>query len=115
MKITETSLPGVLAGQFSAASCWAVLYHMTRAGAVSWCGFACAIFARAYALLHGIVPGVTPIPSAGYSTLANRPRNSQLSNNMLKTRFDVQSAHWETALDNVILRLTDSLGSIDSV
>jgi dTDP-4-dehydrorhamnose reductase len=114
-KATRTIADGALAGQFGAASSWAGLYHMTCTGSVSWCGFARAIFARSDALLHGKVPGVMPILSAGYSTLANRPRNSQLSNKKLKTRFDVQLAHWETALDYVILRLTDSLGSHDSM
>lgn len=114
-KATRTITDGVLVGQFGVASSWAGLYHMTCAGSVSWCGFARAIFARADALLHGKVPRVTPISSAGYSTLANRPRNSQLSNKKLKTSFDVQLAHWEAALDYVILRLTDSIGSLDSM
>ena len=114
-KATRTIADGVQAGQFGAASSWAGLYHMTCAGSVSWCGFARAIFARSDALLHGKVPGVMPILSAGYSTLAKRPRNSQLSNKKLKTRFDVQLEHWEAALDYVILRLTDSLGSLDSM
>ena len=105
---TRAIVSGVLAGQFGAPSSWAGLYHMTCGGSVSWCGFARAIFARADNLLHGKVPVVKPIVSAEYPTPAKRPRNSLLSNEMLNTRFSVQLAPWEVALDTVILRLADT-------
>jgi dTDP-4-dehydrorhamnose reductase len=114
-KATRTITAGVMSDQFGATFVWAGLYHMTCVGSVSWCGFARAIFARADVLLQGNVPRVTPIPSAEYTTLANRPRNSQLSNIKLKNSFNVQLEHWEAALDYVIRRLTNSQGSPDSM
>jgi dTDP-4-dehydrorhamnose reductase len=107
---TRAIVSGVLTGQFGAPSSWAGLYHMTCAGSVSWCGFARAIFARADTLLHGKVPTVRPIASAEYPTPAKRPRNSLLSNEKLHTRFGVQLAPWEAALDTVLLRLADNTG-----
>jgi dTDP-4-dehydrorhamnose reductase len=83
---------------------------MTCGGSVSWCGFARAIFARADSLLHGKVPTVMPIASAEYVTPAKRPRNSLLSNEKLHTRFGVQLAPWEAALETVLLRLADTAG-----
>ena len=105
---TRDIVSGVLSGQFGDPSSWAGLYHMTCGGSVSWFGFARAIFARAGNLLHGKVPVVLPIASAAYITPAKRPLNSLLSNEKLHTRFGVQLAPWEAALDTVLLRLKDS-------
>jgi dTDP-4-dehydrorhamnose reductase len=91
-----------MTGQFGKTEEWAGLYHMTCSGAVSWCGFAQAIFARAGNLLDGKVPVVTPITSAEYPTAAKRPQNSVLSNAKLEARFGVKLASWEGALDTVI-------------
>jgi dTDP-4-dehydrorhamnose reductase len=102
---THTIVNGVLAGRFGAASSWAGLYHMTCSGYVSWCSFARAIFTRAQALLDGKMPTVNPIPSSEYPTPARRPQNSVLSNEKLRTRFDVRLATWESALDEVLRRL----------
>jgi dTDP-4-dehydrorhamnose reductase len=50
---------------------------------------------------------VRPISSAEFVTLAKRPRNSVLSNEKLFTRFGIGLDSWETALDEVILRLAE--------
>ena len=98
----------ILAGQFGAADSWAGLYHMTCSNSTSWCGFAREIFARAGGLLDGKTPEVIPIGSADYPTPARRPHNSVLSNALLRSRFDVQLAPWEIALEAVIHALTGS-------
>lgn len=105
---TWTIVNGILAGQFGPVSDWAGLYHMTCSGSVSWCGFARAIFARAQALLGDKTPKVQQVHSSDYPTLARRPLNSMLANEKLELRFGVHLAPWETALDEVIRRLTIS-------
>ena len=102
---TRAIVSGVLAGQFGDLSNWAGLYHMTSSGAVSWCGFAQAIFARAGDLLDGKMPVVHPILSSEYPVAAKRPQNSVISNEKLRARFGVQLSSWEAALDAVLLRL----------
>lgn len=99
---TRTIVNGVLAGEFGAESNWAGLYHMTCGGAVSWCGFAQAIFARAQGMLAGKSPAVHPILTSAYPTAAKRPLNSVLSNEKLYEKFGVRLASWEAALDRVL-------------
>lgn len=99
---TRTIVNGVLAGEFGAESNWAGLYHMTCGGAVSWCGFAQAIFARAQRMLAGKSPAVHPILTSDYPTAAQRPLNSVLSNEKLYEKFGVRLASWEAALDRVL-------------
>ena len=104
---TRAVVAGVLAGRYGSTDSWSGLYHMTCGGSVSWYGFARAIFDRANNLLDGKVPDVRPISSAQFITPAKRPRNSVLSNEGLFTRFGIRLDSWETALDEVILRLAE--------
>ncbi len=103
---TRTIVSGVMAGRFGSAANWAGLYHMSCSGSVSWCGFARAIFARAQNQLNGKVPEVIPIPSSEYAALAKRPRNSILSTEKLRACFGFSLGPWETALDEVMRKLT---------
>ena len=103
---THTIVDGVLAGQYGSAENWAGLYHMTCSGSASWCGFARAIFTRAQALLGGKMPALNPIPSSEYPTPARRPQNSVLSNEKLHACFGVHLAPWQSALNEVLRRLT---------
>jgi dTDP-4-dehydrorhamnose reductase len=103
---THTIVDGVLAGQYGSTENWASLYHMTCSGSVSWCGFARAIFTRAQALLDGKTPEVNPILSSEYPTPAERPQNSVLSNEKLHGCFGVHLAPWQSALNEVLRRLT---------
>lgn len=100
-RATRAIVDGILAGQFSN---FAGVYHMTCSGAVSWCGFARAIFARA-AQSGFNTPNVHPIPTSAYPTPARRPANSVMSNEKLRARFGVSLAPWESALDAVLTRL----------
>jgi dTDP-4-dehydrorhamnose reductase len=99
---TRTIVEGVHAGRFGAEESWSGIYHMTCSGAVSWCGFAKAIFERARPMLNGKNPAVHPIPASAYLTPARRPQNSVLSNEKLYKRLGVRLAPWEQALNQVI-------------
>jgi dTDP-4-dehydrorhamnose reductase len=99
---TSRIATGILAGQFGNAADWAGVYNMTCPGAVSWCGFAKAIFSRAPQLLRSKTPIVNAIPSSQFPTPARRPLNSVLSNEKLVGRFGFQLASWEIALDQVL-------------
>ena len=78
------------------------IYHMTAAGATSWCGFAKAIFAQAE--LEN-VPRVVPIGTAEYPTPAVRPKNSVLSNAKFEKTFGFRMAGWEEQLIEVMAEL----------
>jgi dTDP-4-dehydrorhamnose reductase len=107
---TRTIVEGVGAGRFGPKETWSGIYHMTCGGAVSWCGFAKAIFERAHSILNGKIPLVNPIPASAYPTPARRPQNSVLSNEALFERFGVRLASWEQALDQVVRQLISEDG-----
>jgi dTDP-4-dehydrorhamnose reductase len=102
---TRTIVGGVLAGNFGAAD-WVGIYNMSCGGAVTWCGFAQAIFKRTQALMDGRMPKVNAIPTSEYPTPAKRPMNSVLSNEKLYAKFGIRLAGWESALDVVIEELS---------
>lgn len=85
------------------------VYHMSCAGAVSWCGFARAIVARLPRIADALgdpridrTPRVTPIRTEDYPTPTERPRNSLLDNGKLARATGVQLPHWEAALDALL-------------
>jgi dTDP-4-dehydrorhamnose reductase len=85
------------------------IYHMTCAGAVSWCGFATAIVDRlpAIALALGDPPtdrrpSVVPIQTEAYPTPAARPKNSRLDGSKLERALGIRLPDWETALDALL-------------
>ncbi|HEX4984494.1 MAG TPA: dTDP-4-dehydrorhamnose reductase [Burkholderiales bacterium] len=69
------------------------LYHLTAAGQTSWFGFAQAILAGRTG-----VAKLVPIPTSGYPTPAQRPRNSVLDNGRFRGRFGFGLPDWETGL-----------------
>ena len=107
-RATHTIVTGILAGRFGAVQDWAGLYHMTCGGAVSWCGFAQAIFARAAEMLTAKAPTVTPIATKDYPTAAVRPLYSVLSNAKLQARFGIELPPWEAALDDTLQALRNA-------
>jgi dTDP-4-dehydrorhamnose reductase len=98
--ITEASLAVLrqLAAAGNDASASGV-YHLTCAGATSWCGFAQAIFA-AFASRQK-APEVLPIPTEAYPTPARRPRNSRLNCEKFTGQFGFQMPAWQDALEDV--------------
>ncbi|MDN7493198.1 MULTISPECIES: dTDP-4-dehydrorhamnose reductase [unclassified Burkholderia] len=71
------------------------VYHLTSAGATSWCGFAEAIFAVAMA---SHAPKIVPIASSDYPTPAKRPANSRLAMDKLGATFGLRMPDWRDAL-----------------
>ena len=75
------------------------LYHMTAAGAVSWHGFARALFEEAARQLPGFrAPALVPIPASQYPLPARRPANSRLSCARFTGAFGLTQPPWEEAL-----------------
>jgi len=69
------------------------LYHLTSAGATSWCGFARAI-------LRASASGtpVRAITAAEYPTPAKRPTNSVLTSDLIFGRWGIELPKWEDSL-----------------
>ncbi len=76
-------------------------YHFADAGAVTWHGFAEAIFDRAAPFL-GKRPKVTPIATADYPTAARRPENSVLDCGKIERTFGIVPPPWQGGLETVI-------------
>lgn len=76
------------------------VYHFTHQGAVSWHGFAEAIFQQAQQRRMQLkVERVLPIASAEYPTPAARPHNSRLDGGKLARIFGLALPHWRDGLD----------------
>lgn len=102
---TRAIVEKVRRGEVAAPDDWIGVYHMTCAGATTWCGFTQEIFERGSDLLGGRRPQVDAITTEEYPTPAKRPRNSVLSNQRLEARFSVRLPAWETALEDVLSQL----------
>jgi dTDP-4-dehydrorhamnose reductase len=70
------------------------IYHLCAGGCTSWFGFAQAIFAHPSVVNK---PRLHPIPSAGYPTPAERPKNSMLDTDKFRRTFGNLPA-WDDAL-----------------
>lgn len=84
------------------------IYHLTAAGATSWCGFARAVFEEATAL--GLLaaermPTVEPIPTREYPQPAPRPLNSRLDTRRIEQTFGVSMPAWRDALRECLVAL----------
>jgi dTDP-4-dehydrorhamnose reductase len=76
-------------------------FHFVNAGAVSWHGFAEAIFALA-APWRGPAPEVAAIATADYPTPAERPANSVLDCGKIAAAYRIVPRPWREALADVI-------------
>jgi len=93
-----------LAGRIaSGREAWGT-YHFAGAGAVTWHGFAEAIFALA-APWRGPPPRVEAITTAEFPTPARRPANSVLDCARIAAAFGVTPRPWRDALAEVIQEL----------
>jgi dTDP-4-dehydrorhamnose reductase len=79
-------------------------YHFVGAGAVTWHGFAEAIFDLA-SRWRGSPPRVDPITTADYPTPARRPANSVLDCSRIAAAFGIEPRPWRAALAEVIEEL----------
>ena len=75
------------------------VYHLTAAGATTWCGFARAIVALGARRGQAPAPAVHPITSAEYPSPVRRPAWSVLANDKLARVFGLGLPHWEHGLD----------------
>ena len=81
------------------------VFHFSNGGeAVSWKGFAEAIFATASPRLVRR-PQILAAVSAGRASRAKRPANSVLALGRIISAFDLAPRDWRTALDEVILSM----------
>ncbi|HEV2335562.1 MAG TPA: dTDP-4-dehydrorhamnose reductase [Stellaceae bacterium] len=80
-------------------------YHFAGGGAVSWHGFAEAIFELA-APWRGAPPVVEAITTADYPTAARRPKNSVLDCRRISDAFGIVPRPWREALAEVIAELS---------
>jgi dTDP-4-dehydrorhamnose reductase len=85
-------------------------YHFAGGGAVTWHGFAEAIFALA-APWRGPPPLVEAITTAEYPTPARRPANSVLDCSRIGAAFGIVPRPWREALGEVISELYETPAS----
>ena len=83
-------------------------YHMTAAGETSWFGFAEEIFRQASPELLIKVPNLHAIPTTEYPTPAQRPLNSRLSCEKLRSKFGLVLPNWRDCLGGVLASLNAS-------
>lgn len=76
------------------------IYHFAGAPAVSWRGFAEAIFAAA-----ALNVSVAPIATADWPTPARRPLNSRLDCGRIAAAFGVPAPDWRAGLADVLKEL----------
>ena len=74
------------------------IYNLTATRAVSWYGFASAIFVEAKAQLGMTPPKLIPITTAEYPLPARRPANSRLDNSKLTAAFGLTPPSWDAML-----------------
>ena len=100
---TARLLAGIGAGSIRTGET-AGVYHMTAAGATSWCGFARAILEKRGGEKSGGAPAtrITPISTAEYPAPARRPANSRLCNDKFERAFGFRLAPWPQQLEEVL-------------
>jgi dTDP-4-dehydrorhamnose reductase len=78
------------------------IFHYCGAPAVTWCGFAREIFARAHWMR---APEVTPIRTADWPTPARRPANSVLDCAKIRAAYGIAQPDWRVSLGPVLAEL----------
>ena len=78
-------------------------FHLAGADAISWHGFATAIFD-----LAGFTVEVDAIGTVDYPTPAPRPANSRLDSDALAEATGVRLPGWTTSLPGVVTAILDS-------
>jgi dTDP-4-dehydrorhamnose reductase len=86
-------------------------YNFTGAGAVTWHGFAEAIFELA-APWNGPPPRVEAITTAEYPTPARRPANSVLDCARIGDTFRIVPRPWRAALAEVVSELFEGTAAM---
>ena len=76
-------------------------FQFSNAGAVTWAGFARAIF-EASAKRGGPTAAVEPITTADFPTLARRPANSLLSHDAIRAAYGIEPRPWRESLEDIL-------------
>ena len=82
------------------------LYHLAAAGEVSWHGYATLVIEQAR--LRGIplsVQRIIPIATREYPTPAQRPLNSRLDCQKLKSTFRLNLPGWQAGLNRMLIEI----------
>lgn len=96
--IADASL--AILGAFHAGRGVSGVFHFAGAPAVSWRGFAEAIFAAA-----GLAVAVDPIATADWPTPARRPLDSRLDCGKLEAAYGIAPPDWRAGLADVVKEL----------
>lgn len=86
------------------------IYNLTATGAVSWYGFASAVFAEVKAQLGMTPPKLIPITTAEYPLPARRPANSRLDTSKLTRTFGLTPPNWKTMLTACLRDMQAEMG-----
>lgn len=76
-------------------------FHLAPTGHTSWYGYAQFVFDAARSLKPDLplkVQAVEAIPTSAYPTPAQRPLNSRLDTNRLRSTFGLHLPHWHTGV-----------------
>ncbi len=85
------------------------LYHLVADGQTSWHAYACHVidWARRHGHPIKVTPdAIEPVGSEAFPTPARRPRNSRLSTQRLRERFDLQLPHWTAGVERMLAEIT---------
>lgn len=93
------------------------LYHLVAAGETSWFDYARFVieWARANGSGHGAASGtaikvapdaIRPIATSAYPTPAQRPLNSRLATDKLRSAFDVTLPHWQAGVQRMLIEIS---------
>tara|TARA_B100000780_G_C21123599_1_gene455418 strand:+ start:3103 stop:4002 length:900 start_codon:yes stop_codon:yes gene_type:complete len=82
--------------------CSTEIFHYSNQGSISWFEFAKEIFNIAQMNCN-----VSPVTTAQYPTLAKRPKNSTMSNDKIKSYYQIDSVPWKESLGKFIQNYND--------
>ena len=83
-------------------------FHFCGDKAMSWHGFAVAIFEIAHQVLGRPIPTVKAICTEDYPLLAPRPANSELDCERFMSAFDFIRPSWHDEVSDVIVEVLNS-------
>jgi dTDP-4-dehydrorhamnose reductase len=86
------------------------LYHLVADGETSWYDYACYVLstAREYGVeLKVLQDNIKPIPTSAFPTPAQRPKNSRLDTNKLRTTFGLHLPHWRAGISRMLTEIIE--------
>lgn len=86
------------------------LYHLVAAGETSWHGYARYVLEAACVRgvrLNVAPDAIKPVPTSGFPTAAERPRNSRLNTQKLQTTFGLTLPHWQVGVARMLTEILE--------